>query len=207
MSLSLTIGRFTNAHRRLVARHPWLRWFPSLIAAIGLVSAVDAHQSRLDDEMRSWGETAEVWVAAADLAPGDPMRAVLRDVPRALVPETALDTGLEPASHRVRQHVGGGELMTDADVVGGDGPIALVPQGWRAVPVRERPASGAAVGDRVDLAAEGLVLVEGGIVIDRFDDVTLVAVPLEQAALVAFADASGVTLLRSPLAGAPQPGV
>lgn len=195
MSLTLFAGQVAAAARRLVAGRPWIRWLPSLAFAACFVPAVHAHQARLDEQVRAWGDTIEVWVADTDHSPGEPVRATLRRVPVAIAPDAAIDRVMVDA--RVRQHVGAGEIVTDADVTR-SGPLGIVPEGWRAVPVRERPASGAAVGDRVGIATEGIVLVDDGIVVDRFDDVTLVGVPVAAAPLVAMADAAGVTLLRAP---------
>lgn len=195
MSLTFHAGQATAAARRLTARRPWLRWLPTLVLATCLVLAVHAHQTRLDAQVRAWGDTAEVWVAETDHAPGDPLRTTRRRVPVGAAPGAAVDE-VDGGAH-ARQRLVAGEIVTDADVTPA-GALGLLPDGWRAVAIVERPASGADVGDRVDVTTEGLVLVDGGIVVDRFDDVTLVGVPGEAAPLVALADTTGVALLRLP---------
>ena len=109
------------------------------------------------------------------------------EVPVAVVPPTALPADALISGRQVRRGVGVGEILTSADVVDGTGPLARLPDGWRAVPVREGVASGAAPGERVDVASEGLVLVADAIVLERRDGVTLVAVPGDLAATIAFA--------------------
>ena len=91
--------------------------------------------------------------------------------------------------------------MTTIDVgrAGQAGPAALLPDGWAAVPIVEAPAAGAPIGARVQIAGDGVVLAADAIVVGYHDDVTLVAVPVDVAAMVAAgAQAGGVALLLVP---------
>ena len=198
MSLTRLLGRTTSAASRAAGRRRWLRWLPSIALAIALVLAAHSFERRVDTERRSWGDTVAVWVAAVDLAPGDRPLASRRNAPLALVPPTAVGGADELSSRRVRHRVGVGEIITDDDLVDRAGPLALVPDEWRAVPVRERVPSGASVGERVDIAHDGLVVARNAVVVERIDDVTLLAVPADRAAAVALAGTDGITLLRSP---------
>jgi hypothetical protein len=123
-------------------------------------------------------------------------------VPIALVPPSAIGTGVDDIAGLVaRQHVGTGEIVTTDDVgrLGQTAPAALVPDGWLAVPIVESPASGAQVGARVQIVSDGVVLAPDGRVVGYHDDVTLVAVPADAApAIPAAAAAGGVALLLVP---------
>jgi hypothetical protein len=194
----------TAAARRVLARRPWIYWFAVGVLAAWAYLAVDARLAAVADARRGWGATTPVLVATADLAPGDPLggSVELREWPAAVAPPGALTA---PAGDRVaRQHVAAGDPVGTSDVAPAAGPLALVPSGWVAAPVVESPPSGAAVGDRVQVASEGVVLAGEGLVVGfvaggSSGDVTLVAVPADAARLVAAAaEAGGVTLLRLP---------
>ena len=75
----------------------------------------------------------------------------------------------------------------------------MIPAGWLAVPIRESPASGARLGDRVHVVSDGFVISADGLVVGVHDDATLVAVPSDEApSIPASADAGGLTLLLVP---------
>jgi hypothetical protein len=68
-----------------------------------------------------------------------------------------------------------------------------------AVPIVESPPSGAAVGDRVRVVADGVVLSADALVVGYHDDVTLVAVPEQVAPILPpAADSGGLALLLEP---------
>ena len=67
------------------------------------------------------------------------------------------------------------------------------------MPIVESPAAGAPIGARVQIAGDGLVLAADAIVVGYHDDVTLVGVPADVAAMVAAgAQAGSVALLLLP---------
>ena len=70
-----------------------------------------------------------------------------------MVPASALTA--VPPSAVARQRVASGEVLVELDVVAGHLPVALVPPGWRGVPVAEPVPSGAVVGDLVVAASGG----------------------------------------------------
>lgn len=198
MPLLLPFGRITARGRRLVARHRSLRWMPVLAASLAVVSSVTAHHRRIDAERRAWGDTVAVWTAAGNLAPGDPLVAQRREVPVALVPDDVFAAEAIPDDQVARQHVADGTIITAVDVAAGGGPEALIPIGWRGVPIDEITISGASVGDRVDVVSDGIVVATSALVIRRDGGAMMVAVPADAAPLVALANQSGVALLRIP---------
>lgn len=186
--------------RRILAARPWIHWL--LVAAAGsavVLSAVD-HTRSVDEARAEWGATRSVWVAATDLEPGDVLAVEVRPFPSAMVPAVALGADIEQSiGGTVRQHVGAGEMLTVDDVAGGDGPSGLVPPGWLAVPVVETPASGASVGDRVEVASAGFAISADAVVVGHVDQSTLVAVIAHEAPALAAADEAGaITLLLAP---------
>jgi SAF domain len=187
------------ALRRLLAARPWLYWLAIATVAVAIAAAVLDRVDRVDATRDAWGRTTDVLVADRALAPGDPITGDVAALPAAMVPAAAIAPP-DAIGHVARHHVAPGEIVTDADVVGG-GPLALAPQGWLVVPIVESPTSGAGHGDRVQIAADGLVIAADAIVVGSHDDVTLVAVPAADAALVAAATAAaagGITVLRVP---------
>lgn len=202
MSLRLTTGRSTAGLRRLAARRPWTRWIPISTCGVALVLTALTYTSDIDATKRAWGERRPVWVAAADIAAGSPIEASSIDLPVVAVPESAASTDEPVAGLVARQRIGKGEIVTVADLGGGD-PLSILPDGWRAVAVSESPASGAQAGDQVDVVSEGVVLAQSGVVIAAFDGFVLVGVTAGVAPLVALANETGVALLRSGVTGPP----
>jgi hypothetical protein len=185
--------------RHVLARRPWLYWLGVLLlAAIAGLLVADA-AARVDAARRAWGVTRPVVVAVADVAPGEILDGVTdaKDLPEPMVPDQAL-TEL-PARATARQRIAAGEIVTAHDVAPTAGPRSLIPDGWRAVPVAEPVASGAAVGDEVAVASGGIVVSDDGVVVGALVDGVLVAVPADVAAQVAQASATAdVTLLLEP---------
>jgi hypothetical protein len=202
--LPIFVRRRVVAARRLVARRPWVYWFAVGTLASATYATVGSHTSAHDAARAEWGVTVPVLVAHLPLAPGDELdgRVAIAEWPAAIVPPDAL-AAVEPGLV-ARQHVASGDAVGALDVAPGDGPLALVPDGWVVVPVVESPASGAALGDRVQVTSEGVLLADdglvvGGVVGGMAGDVTLVAVPADVAPLLpAAADADHLTLLRLP---------
>jgi len=178
--------------RRLLARRPWIYWVVVALVAIAVGGRVLSHVDAVDAERRSWGELAPVFVATSDIAPGESIVAERRELPEAMLPEQpapAVDGSV------ARQWVSAGEVVAATDLAPTTGPLALVPTGWLAVPVIESPTSGAAVGDRVRVVAEGVVLSEEGLVVGHSPDATLVAVRPDEAPLLPAADRVALLLV------------
>jgi hypothetical protein len=189
------------ALRRLLARRPWIHWLVVLTAAAATGAALRERVNAIDDARQAWGDAREVLVARADTRPGQPLDVDVRTVPSAVVPQGALARDGSRAPLIARQDVSAGEIVTAVDVGRGGqaGPAALLPDGWAAVPIVESPAAGAPIGARVQVVGDGVVLAGDAIVAGYHDDVTLVGVPADVAAMVAAgAQAGGVTLLVVP---------
>jgi hypothetical protein len=182
--------------RRQLARRPWLYWLAVAGVAAATFASVGAHARRVDRAAAEWGATRPVLVARTALAPGDPVVGDWREYPVALVPESALEAG---GGDRIARHrLEPGEIVTLGDTVGG-GPLAHLPDGWLAVAVIESPHSGARLGDRVQLAADGITLAAEAIVVGESGDATLIGVPAAIAALVPLAAEHGsLAVLRMP---------
>lgn len=167
--------------RRLLVRRPWIYWVAIALVALGAFASVYEHVAAVDAERESWGEISQVLVATADVQPGEPVVAERRELPVAMLPDhPARDVDGAVA----RQHISAGEIVTAVDVATAAGPLALVPAGWLAVPVVESPASGAGVGARAQVVADGIVLSTEALVVGHSGDATLVAVPASEAPLL-----------------------
>jgi hypothetical protein len=189
------------ALRRLLARRPWIHWLVVLAAALATGAALRERVAGIDDARRAWGDARAVLVARHDTPPGEALEVDVREVPAAIVPQGALDRGTSAERLIARQDVSAGEIVTARDVgrAGQAGPASLLPDGWAAVPIMESPAVGAAIGARVQVVGDGVVLAPNAIVVGYHDDVTLVAVPADAAPMVAAgAQAGGVTVLLVP---------
>ena len=189
------------ALRRLLARRPWIHWLVVFAAAVATGAALRERVAGVDDARRAWGEAREVLVARRDTTPGEALEVEVRELPAAVVPLGALAPEARAQPLVARQAVTAGEIVTAIDVgrAGDAGPTALLPDGWAAVPIVESPAAGAAVGERVQIVGDGVVLASDAIVVGYHHDVTLVAVPVAVAPMVAAgAHAGGLTVLLVP---------
>jgi hypothetical protein len=189
------------ALRRLLARRPWIHWLVVLAVAVATGAVLRERVAGIDEARRAWGASRAVLVARRDTRPGELLEIDAREVPAAVVPPGALDGTPNTAQLVARQDVSAGEIVTAVDVGRADldGPAALIPDGWSAVPIVEAPASGAAIGSRVRVVGDGVVLAPDAMIVGYHDDVTLVGVPTEAAAMVAAgAQSGGVTVLLLP---------
>ncbi|MET0459660.1 MAG: hypothetical protein ABW195_10450 [Ilumatobacteraceae bacterium] len=181
--------------RHVLARRPWLYWSAVLVLAAAAGGAVTAAAAGVDEARQAGGPTPDLLVATVDIAPGDELapRTEVRARPLPVVPDATI--GSLPPGATARQHVAAGEALVTVDVVPAPGPQALIPAGSAAVAVAEAVPSGAAVGDHVVAAAGGVVLTDAGVVVGLTADALLVAVPIDEAALVAQAATSGELVL------------
>lgn len=200
MSFRLVTGRATAGLRRLTARHRWIRWIPVAACSAGLVATAHAYTAAADATRDAWGQRLPAWVATRDVEPGTSIDAALVRLPATAVPDGAI-ADERPVDMVAVQRIGVGEVITTFDV-GRDGALSLLPDGWRAVAITESPVSGAGPGDRVDVVSDGVVLVEGAIVIEHLGDAILVGAPASSAPVVALANRAGVALLRTGRTGA-----
>lgn len=186
--------------RRVLARRPWIQWVAIVTVAVATAFSVQARLDRVDAQRDSWGATRTVLVAAESHEIGQALQVELRELPTAMIPDRAIDDRGELASGAVaRQRIGAGEVLTRLDLAADSGPQAMTPAGWLAVPVVESPQSGAAIGDRVQVASDGFVLSVEAVVVGLLDGVTVIAVPAAEAALLPVAaNAGSLTLLLEP---------
>lgn len=182
--------------RRILVRRPWIYWSLAVVAALAASASMLGHADSIDAARNSWGETRTVWVATVDHAPGDPLTVTARDVPTAMLADSA---AIDVAGFTARQQISTGEVVDAVDLVAATGPQAMTPAGWLAVPIIESPPSGASIGDRIHIVSDGFVITTDGLVVGQLDDVTLVAVPADVAPSVPAADDAGsLTLLLVP---------
>lgn len=187
------------AVRRILVKRPWIYWSIVAFAALGAAATMLDRVDRVDAERESWGAAQTVLVATADHEPGERLTVETRQVARAILPAGAVTELAEIDGAVARQRIGAGEIINAVDLATGDGPQAMTPPDWLAVPVVESPRSAAGLGDRVLVASDGFVISTDAIVVGGHDDVTLVAVPADEAPGVAAADGVGaVTLLLRP---------
>jgi hypothetical protein len=183
--------------RTLLARRPWLYWIVVALLA-GLVANIAAGKlDAVDDARRSWGESADVWVAAAGAAPGDALVAQIRSLPHAMVPAGAV--AADPTGRLAVQRLTPDEVVTTADV--GDGPLALLPHGWQGVAFSaDETTIRVRAGDTVAVVADGVVVVTRGVVLATSDRSVTVGVPAADAPAAALASRtqSAALTLRRP---------
>lgn len=176
--------------RLLLARRPWIYWtFVALIAATG-AAVVGGAVRGVNAQRGEWGTARTVWVASGDVAAGDVIDAESRSYPLAMVPHSAIDQ--LPAASVARHRLGDGEIIVSSDITV-DGPVALIPEGWLAVPVANAPP-GYRPGDEVSLLADG-VAVTDGVVVSADEAAIMVAVPAADAAAVGAAALSGSLII------------
>ncbi len=186
--------------RRLLARRPWIYWTIVAAVAAGGAMATASVVRGVDDQRSRWGDTAVVLVATRDVTAGEPLAGLTAEhrYPIAMIPPGAVSS-IE-AGAAARHRLGAGEIVVDVDVAATTTPRSLIPHGWLAVAVTEGLASGAAVGDHVVVASEGVRLADDALIVGHGDGVTIVAVPDDEASMVAAASNStaGVALLLRP---------
>ncbi len=179
--------------RIALARHAWIRWIIVLSLATAGGWATHQRVSAIDRERDQWGSTSEVLVAATDLEPGGAVDVELVTLPDAAVPPQSLSS--LPTDVRLRQHVVAGEILTQADVTATPGPAGRAEPGTAVVGLVDPLARNTTIGLRVHVVSEGVTLTDQATVVDVVDEVTFVAVPAREAAMVAAAAQSGLASL------------
>ncbi len=172
--------------RSFLARHRAARWVLVTVLA-GVVAIVLAAQSAaLERERRAWGEGRTVWVASADLAPGDPVLVRAESAPTAVVAPTAVID--DPSAFIALRPVAAGEMLVLGDVGDRD---ALAPSDRRRVAVTaDETTLAVAIGDVVDVidaVAAGTVVATDAVVVEVTPTAVVIAVPASAAPAVAAA--------------------
>jgi hypothetical protein len=186
--------------RRVAARHRWVRFLTPVLLGLGTYAIVVRADDAATAARSEWGDLAEVWVASAPADAGDELAAVRRAVPRGLVPDGAAPADRDVVGATARRPIGANEIVVVDDLDHRPAPLALVPEGWLVVPIVESPASGAAVGERIVVATDGVVLAAEALVVEAGDARTRVAVPAAPAPMVAAAagpSGPGLVVLRT----------
>lgn len=195
------------------ARFPVFRPPPRRLVAVvvlAILVGLVVHRTVADATatVERYGPAAPVAVVRRDVPAGARLRAGdvrFESRPVAHVPADAVTT--DPDGERARVDLTAGEVLVASRLAGGDGSsaAALVPDGWRAVPIpmfdAELPA---VVGDRVEIIGSfdpaltsrpSRVLVGDALVVDVADDAVTVAMPAPDVTDVAFALVNGIVLL------------
>ena len=182
--------------RLMIARHPWTYWLVVIMLAGAAGLSAARAMARVDSARRSWGQQQSVWTAAAAIEPGEPITAERVEVPRAVVPPSAVIEA--PRGVIARQRLGVGEIITESDV-SASGTAALVPDGWVAFVV---PASVEhfAVDDHVNVYSVDH-LVATGLLVAVGESELMVAIPAVSAPTLSaalLADAVTLALTSTP---------
>jgi hypothetical protein len=174
--------------RSWVARHPRVYW--TVVVGLALVAGCQLHTTaqQFDAATRAWGESVTVWVATADLAPGDPVAAQATAFPSALAAPGRLDR--DPTGLVAVQHIGAGDVVRVVDI--GRAGLDLLPREWRGVSIAvDSAALTLAPGTRVDVVAVGALVVADAVVVAVADGAVTVGVPADAAPAVADAAQHG----------------
>lgn len=130
----------------------------SLLLAVSATLALRGHLAKLEARASATGPGAAVVVAASALSRGDvlaPSMVRVEELPPSAVPSDSLTAIEEVSGRTLAADVASSEPITELRLAPPGGPIAaLVPEGFRAVPVRVTlPAAAVAPGDRIDVMA------------------------------------------------------
>lgn len=173
--------------------------FAGIAATVFLANVI-----QLQSQKNQLAANFVVLVATSDIEAGDHVTtAVVRPlfVPASLVAATVI-VDLPNAAY-AKQSIGAGELITSINVAEKSSDISSVPAGWRTVAITSPTAlPPMSAGDRVDVIANGIVLVANAVVVSttgqmstsgsmEFITQVVIAVPVDSAPIVATAAALG----------------
>ncbi len=190
------LGNVVTRLRRAVARRPTLFWL--LVVVVASTGALAAAQAvgALEAERERWGKPVDVFVTERPVDTGTRLADVtrVRSIPLALAPDFPV-AELQPGA--VAMHpLGAGEILSAVDVSGTAGARELAPSSSQIVAMIEAVPSGARIGQRGAVAADGVVLTTDAVVVGTFGEATLLAVRNDDApAVAAAAVESRATLL------------
>lgn len=198
----MPIPRPSERRRLRLRRRPLPWWAGALVLAAVTATVVGRLVADAAAERDRWGATVQVAVATGDAAPGEPVRAELRRLPRSLVPPGAT-TAADGAVAAVALHAGEIVLEGRLAPAGTSAVAALVPAGHRAVAVPAGDGLPLAVGDTVDVLATldpesarpTFPVARDARVVHVGEVAVTVAVTVDEAPRVAFALAAGAVTL------------
>lgn len=173
--------------------------FAGVAAAVFLTNVI-----QLQSQKNRLAANFMVLVATSDIEPGDlvtsaEVRSLL--VPASLVAATVMVD--LPNTAYAKQSIGVGELITSINVSEKSSNVSAVPAGWRTVAITSPTAlPPMSAGDRVDVIANGVVLVANAVVVSTTGEMStsgtmafitqvVIGVPAESAPSVATAAALG----------------
>ncbi|MCU1399612.1 MAG: hypothetical protein JWN62_2721 [Acidimicrobiales bacterium] len=193
--------------RMQLARRPWIRWVLVGILALGVGGSVASGLAGVRRERDAWGHSTTVYVATKDLVAGDPVAGAVepREVPQALVPESAL--AAVPAQATATQRIRRGEIVVGDDVVDSTGPQALIPDGWLAIDITDVANPGLfTVGDSAAVLGGGIAIAGSAVIVEVGATDVVIAVPLADAPTVAAAANERNAVVALSTGAAPAPG-
>lgn len=202
--MSILAAVTVRIRRGLVVLHRW--WWVAIGALAGLAGwGVTEAIGDAAAAQEAWGTPVPVVIVRDDVAAGEPIDVDIRTVPSAVVPADGLIAGAASPVGTDGELVANHSLAAGEMLVAGDverrGVVGRLPDGWRAITVLEHRPSGAAIGERVDVVGDGLVIASGAEVIDVVQGEQLVTLAVEASAAPAVAAAdivASITLLRRP---------
>ncbi len=181
--------RIGPALRLAMARRPWIRWLVIGVAASSAGWLVFGQLQDVETARRSWTDQRTVFVAAHDLAAGEPLVAEERRLPPAAIPASALTES--PTGDLARQRIGAGEVITATDLADGVGPAAVAEDGEVVVAVSDplllAATASLSVGLHVAVHSEGVVLAERARIVAIDGEVVFVALDASDAPTVSAA--------------------
>lgn len=142
--------------RWLVARHPSIARL--LVVATALITWTSLHRAgnAADTARRRWGEAVTVWITSAAADRGESIAAVATQVPRAIIPDTAVAAGDGPLDAVAARSIARGEILVEGDIAAVDIADAGI---IMAVPAETAPQL--VIGDRVAVFGSGELLCDG----------------------------------------------
>lgn len=179
--------------RRFMAKRPWVYWLVVALLAAIVAAGVADRLAAVERARSEWGDSRAVWVADADIEIGQAITATRRQLPRIAAPGAALDASVDtaPPDGLARQRIRHGEVIVDADITPRSGPASTAAPGHVVVaiddPLLATAVDSLAAGLGVAVYADGVLLTDRADIADITGGVVFVAVPDDDAAVVAAA--------------------
>jgi Flp pilus assembly protein CpaB len=192
--------RLPHRLRRVLATRPIVYWSLTLAVAAGTATIVQRATADAAETRHRWGDTRPTLVTIRAIRTGEtlgPTNAVVRDVPLALRPDSALDALPDEPGRAVTVPLAAGEVLTAARLGrGGRSEVAgLLPEGTRGIALAVPEGLPLQPGDAVDLIGPTGVVASGATVVRVAEQTAVVAVSAADAVAVAAAGIDAVVVL------------
>ena len=201
----------SSAYSKLCRDNRWQRRV--IVSCAGIASIVFLISIfQLQSQRQHLAANFTAFVATRDIASGEPVtNDLVRSirVPASLIAATTV-TDLGQTSY-AKQNIGAGEQLTSTNIAEDLSNIASVPEGWRTIAITSpTPLPPMSPGDRVDVIANGVVLVSNAVVVSTSGELSskesmvaitfaIIGVPAGSAPQVATAASLGdATLVVAP---------